>query len=296
MTSMNDAATYLPVFKSSAGHAEFLNAYDRLMKFWPTDHETMEVETEFGSCHVIVSGPKEGKPVFMFHGMTGNSAMWYPTIEALSGFRTYCIDAPGDFGKSKARKRIRTSHDAVLWMDQIFDSLGYEKAAFIGHSMGGWFCSNYALARPERIERLTLLAPVATFLPIPLLKLLRYIYPAMLIPNRHRIERAWNWFCSKGYTLPPHVMDVVVAAYSHGRSQLPVIPRVIEPSAWKKLSAPVLFLVGEEEKIYDAGEVMKVVVGTLPSSTVGLIQGAGHCLILEKKGAVNKAIHDFMVS
>ncbi len=95
-------------------------------------------------------------------------------------------------------------------------------------------------------------------------------------------------------SLPPHVMDLIVAAYSFGRSQLSVVPRVIDQDAWSKLSAPVLFLVGEEEVIYPAEQVKRSVSRALPGATVHTIRGAGHCLLLEQKDAVNKAIREFM--
>jgi len=135
---------------------------------------------------------------------------------------------------------------------------------------------------------------VATFLPIPFLRLLRKVYPAMLWPKPDRIRRAWDWFCTKGFSLPPHVMNLVIAAYTHGRSQLPVVPRVISKEAWSKLSAPVLFLVGDEEKIYKANKVMERVKKTLQDSEVILINGAGHCLIIEQQSAVNEAIRRFI--
>lgn len=291
-TGRND----LSVFKSEAGAGLFMHTYDKLMEYWPSPYETMEIQTKFGVCHVIVSGPEDGETVLMFHGMTSNSAMWYPTIEALRDFRVYCIDTPGDFGKSRVAKRISTPEDAVHWMDQVLDALGLAKTTFIGHSMGGWFCSNYATSRPERIERLILIAPVATFLPVPFLKFLLKVYPAMLWPKPDRIRKAWDWFCKKGYSLPSQVMDMVIAAYTHGRSQLPVVPRVIEKEAWSRISAQVLFLVGDEEKIYDAESVMKCVRETLPDSEVVLIKEAGHCLILEQKLSVNEAIRRFMIN
>jgi len=291
---IRESNEHLPVFGREEGALAFRQAYDRLMEHWPTEYDTMEVETEFGRCHLIASGPTAGKPVLLFHGMTANSAMWYPTVEALDGYRIYCVDAPGDFGLSKVVKRIRTPEDAVRWIDQLADGLGLATAVFIGHSMGGWFCANYATARPERIERLALLAPVATFLPAPFLKLLVKVYPAMLLPKPGRIRRAWDWFCSQGYSLPPHVMEAVVAAYTHGRSQLPVVPRVIAKEAWNMLQAPVLFLVGDEEKIYDAERVKECVRDALPDSTISVVRGAGHCLILEQKDAVNEAIRGFL--
>jgi pimeloyl-ACP methyl ester carboxylesterase len=283
------------VFKSEAGLRIFTDAYERVMEHWPVPYESMEVQTDYGDCHVIACGPKQGKTVLMFHGMTSNSALWYPTIEALSGFRIYCVDTPGDFGKSKAAKKIQTPEDAIRWMNQLLDVMGLEKAIFVGHSMGGWFCSNYAAAHPERIEQLILLAPVASFLPAPFVKLLFKVYPALLFPKPDRIRRAWKWFCAKGYSLPPHIMNLIIAAYMHGKSQLPVVPRVIEKEVWKNLSSPVLFMAGDEEKLYDAGQVKQQVKQALPEATVYIVQGAGHCLMLEQREYVNKVIREFLL-
>lgn len=291
---MNTVQPFIPIFKNEAGAHRFIHTYDQLMEHWPCEYETIEISTEFGLCHVIISGPKDGEPVLMFHGMTSNSAMWYPTVEALQHRRVYCIDTPGDFGKSKVVKCIRTSEDAVLWMDQVMEALGVVRSTFIGHSMGGWFCSNYATKRPERIERLVLLAPVATFMPVPFLKFLFKIYPAMLWPKPGRIRKAWDWFCSKDYSLPSHVMDLVIAGYTYGRTQLFVVPHVIEKEAWSGMTAPVLFLVGEEEKIYNAVHAIERVRETIRHSETLMISGAGHCLILEQKSSVNEAIQKFI--
>jgi pimeloyl-ACP methyl ester carboxylesterase len=282
------------IFKNASGEQTFTAAYDRLMELWEEPYETFELVTEFGVCHVIAAGPQDGKPALMFHGMTGNSALWYPTMEALKSYRTYCVDAPGDFGKSRIDKPIRSSEEAARWIGQLYDALGLEKATLVGHSMGGWLAANFALAHPERIDKLVLLAPVATFLPIPLLKMMRHIYPAMLLPNPTRIARGWNWFCSKGYTLPPAVMSMVIAAYTHCRLQLAVLPRVFPKEAWAKLASPVLFLVGDEEKIYDADKVKARVADALPHAEIAVVPRAGHCLIVERKDLVNDAIRAFL--
>lgn len=283
-----------PVFKKEAGRKAFMDAYDRLMLEWPVPHETRVITTDYGDCHVIASGPAEGKPILLFHGMTGNSAMWYPTIEALQTFRTYSVDAPGDFGKSTVTRLMKTPEDAVRWIDQLLDALGLEKAMFLGHSMGGWFSANYAVARPERIERLMLLAPVATFLPIPLAKLMKYIYPSLLIPSRKLVKRGWDWFCSAGYTLPQPVMEVVYAGYKHGKMKLGVIPGVFPKERWEKLAVPVLFIVGDEEKIYDAAQATRTVKEAIPQAEAHIVERAGHCLTVERKDRVNVLIETFL--
>lgn len=295
LTVAKDMEQNVSVFKSEAGSRIFLEAHKRVMTYWPMPYKTLNIGTEFGDCHVIVSGPEQGETVLMFHGMTCNSALWYPTIEALSGYRVYCVDTPGDFGKSKVAKHIKTPEDAALWMNQLLDVMGIAKAIFIGHSMGGWFCSNYAVRHPEKIKQLILLAPVASFLPVPFMKLLFNVYPALLFPTPNVIRKAWDWFCAKGYSLPEHVMDMIIAAYTHGKSQLSVVPAVIEKELWNKLLSPVMFVVGKEEKIYNSEHVKQQVKQMLPESSIYIVQGAGHCLMLEQKENVNRLIQQFLM-
>ena len=141
----------LSIYKDEKSFPLFMEAYEKAMTYWNFPYETLEISTDYGNCHVIASGPKDGKPVLLFHGMTGNSSMWYATIRGLQSYRTYCVDAPGDFGKSTVKQQIKTSEDAIHWMDQILSALQLESASFIGHSMGGWFCSNLSQRNMESI-------------------------------------------------------------------------------------------------------------------------------------------------
>lgn len=278
------------IFKSEAGRSAFLDTYDRAMGLWQFPYETFKINTDYGICHITACGPRDGKPLLLFHGMTGNSSMWYPVVSSLQAFRTYCIDAPGDFGKSIVKRRIKTSADAQKWIEQVYTTLSLETASLIGHSMGGWLSANFALGRPEMVDRLILIAPVATFLPMPLFKLMHTIYPAMLLPSPKRIARAWSIFCSKGYSLPAEIMDMVITAYTHCRLQLQVMPRVFPKESWKALHAPVLFLVGEDEQIYAADRVCRRVAKMLPHAKITVVPKAGHCLTIEQSELVNNEI------
>ncbi|HZG86540.1 alpha/beta hydrolase [Paenibacillus sp.] len=282
------------IFKTEAGRERFLAAYDETMKLWNVPYETFEIETEYGDCHIIASGPHDAPPVVLFHGMTGNSSLWYETVAALQSFRTYCIDAPGDLGKSRVKRLIKTPQDAVAWIDQVLDRLGLASAHFIGHSMGGWLSATYVLARPERVRRLALVAPVATFLPVPFWKLLRYIYPALLRPSPERIRKAWSIFAASGYVYPAAVMDMIICAYTHCRPLLPVIPRVYPASAWNAVRHPVLFLVGDEESIYDAKRAAARISAALPQAIVSIVPGAGHVLTVERPETVGRELTAFL--
>ena len=68
------------------------------------------------------------------------------------------MDLPG-FGHSPMpRERITISGYARL-LDGLFDELGIDAATVVGNSMGGFISAELAIAFPQRVERLVLVAP-----------------------------------------------------------------------------------------------------------------------------------------
>ncbi|RST72798.1 alpha/beta hydrolase [Siminovitchia acidinfaciens] len=285
----------LSIFKSKTGEEEFLKSYDEVMKLWEVAYEEVKIPTQFGETHVIISGPKDGIPIVMLHGMTGNSSFWYQNITALQTYRVYCIDTLGDFGKSLVQAPLKTEEDCVLWLDEVFNGLGIHNIHLIGHSMGGWLSLNYARKRQENLRKLVLIAPVASILPIPFIKLAWYIYPSMLFPSEKRIKKGWKWFCAKGNDIHPIIMQQIITAYKQCRPLLAVIPKSFPKEELSGLKIPILFIVGDEEKIYRANKARKTIKEKIPHVETTIIPNCGHLLITEQATKVNKAIVDFLV-
>ncbi len=42
-------------------------SYDRPAARWPVSREDLDVETEYGSVHVLTAGSNDGKPVMLLH-------------------------------------------------------------------------------------------------------------------------------------------------------------------------------------------------------------------------------------
>jgi len=94
-----------------------------------------------------------GAPVLILHGLFGSSTNWRRIGKKLG--ERYCVYAVDQ------RNHGRSPHvDAVGYEDLVADSLafldrhGIERAAVIGHSMGGKAAMKLALAAPERVEAL----------------------------------------------------------------------------------------------------------------------------------------------
>jgi pimeloyl-ACP methyl ester carboxylesterase len=76
--------------------ARFIEKYDAVLVDWPVSCEERDVRTEFGTTHVIVSGPESAPPLVLLHGAGATALMWR---------RCYCIDTIID-GNKWAQKPI----------------------------------------------------------------------------------------------------------------------------------------------------------------------------------------------
>lgn len=102
-------------------------------------------------------------PLVLVHGFGGGVGLWAMNVDALSQNRTvYAFDMLG-FGRSS---RPQLSTDPVEAEEQFVDSIekwreqiGLENFVLVGHSLGGFLASSYALKYPSRIQHLILADP-----------------------------------------------------------------------------------------------------------------------------------------
>jgi pimeloyl-ACP methyl ester carboxylesterase len=162
-------------------------------KKWPVDSETCFVNTSYGQTFVRLSGPAGAPPLVLQHGGGGNSLQWIPNIEALSkSYRVYAVDNIYDLGRSIYTQTIKSSDDFVKWLDELFSALELgNNINLMGLSYGGWLTSQYALRFPDRLDKIVLLAPAGTVLPLRLEWIMRAVL--CLVPNRYFTKRFMYW-------------------------------------------------------------------------------------------------------
>jgi pimeloyl-ACP methyl ester carboxylesterase len=157
---------YQSIFKNEQAEAAYMAAYDSVLENWPVPYETRTVTTSYGETHMIVSGPVDGEPIIVLHGGDSDATIMSPLFPALAqSYRVYSLDVIGYAGKSKAAKVIEDRAGVAEWLTGVLDALDIEKAHMVGWSMGGFLTTNYALEAPERLNKIVLLAPAATFVP-----------------------------------------------------------------------------------------------------------------------------------
>ena len=95
-------------------------------------------------------GTPNGQTVVLFHGMNFFAAAFRPTIEALTeaGFRAIAVDRIG-YGRSSKPILHYNLHMPARHTKALLDHLGIDRAAIVGHSMGGMVATRFASTYPE---------------------------------------------------------------------------------------------------------------------------------------------------
>jgi len=291
-------------FRSQAKKERYLAQYDARAEQWPVASETINVDTSWGQTFVRISGPADGPPLVLLPGANATSLMWETNIEAFSGnYRVYAVDNVFDFGRSVYARNLKTPADFVSWFDELLDALGLEETNLTGLSYGGWIASEYALAHPDRVEKLVLLAPAATVLWFSDDFIKKGIM--CMIPHKYFVRSMMHWALPFAATGTPEQRRMAEEAADNAwlgircfKPKQMVAPRVLTDEELGGLKPPALFLVGENEVIYSGSgaDAVQRLNSVAPQITTELVPDCGHDLTLVQAELVNRRILEFLDS
>lgn len=111
-----------------------------------------------GGCRIAYRrAGTDGPPVVLLHGAGIDDATvsWCHAIDALAETcQVYAPDWP-EYGESIGSIE-HTTERYVTVLDEFLETLPYDSVSLVGISMGGGAALGYALANPERVDRLAL--------------------------------------------------------------------------------------------------------------------------------------------
>jgi pimeloyl-ACP methyl ester carboxylesterase len=100
----------------------------------------------------------KGTPLVLIHGYPLDHSIWGDEVPLLEkDFDLILPDVRG-FGESAAVETPYSMTDIAADLAAILDSIGVQKAAVAGHSMGGYVALAFAKAFPDRVSGLSLIS------------------------------------------------------------------------------------------------------------------------------------------
>ena len=262
--------------------------------------------------HVLQSG--QGDPVLLVHGGNSVAAGWAPLIAQFGGkWDVYAPDRPGCGLTHRQNYRgIEYRQHAATFIGDTMEGLGLEHATLVGNSVGGYWALAYALAHPDRVDRLILIGEPAGSTPSldPKVRILgtpivnRLIFATIGRPTRD--PKALRGLMADPARASGDVMECFFAAATipgaqlAWRTMLELITGLRKPNTLTyalmpelpTLVCPVLFAWGEQDMApVAAGRELS---RQLKGARFEVVRDAGLIGWLDQPEAVGKLVTDFM--
>ena len=262
------------VFKSKNGHRQVMDMYNTMLGQWPVENQLLEIPTRHGNTFVIASGDPDATPVILLHGAGSNSLMWVDDVQKYSRhYRVYAVDLLGEAGKSSANRPSWRGPAYAQWLTDIYDGLRLEQAAIIGISQGGWTALKFAVARPERVDRLILICPGGIIYDNMPFILQAYTLKSMGTWGIRRMVR--RLFADQ--PVEESVLRAMTLTIKHFKYRL-ALPPLYTNEELATLTMPTLLVGGTKDALRNSGKIADRLRPLVPKLTVNLIDGAGHAI------------------
>lgn len=283
------------VFPTRSGKDKYIRAYNNALKLWSVKFEETDIITKFGSAHVLISGPKNGNPVVLFHGTDASSTMWYPNIKALSKKnRVYAIDYPLEAGKSVASVNNMELRDMILFYNDVFTQLKLNKFDIVGASRGAWVALMLTVEDSSRVKKLVLLSPAQTFGGVNQLGKAMSALTLKMFPSRKKLNGFFEQFSYYPEKIDQKYKEQFYLANKFGRSKPDLMKmKKFSKESLESLKMPILVLVGDHDVINDV-DILEKARETIPNAETMLVKDAGHFLSIDQAEIVNKKMQEFL--
>jgi len=274
------------IYKSSEGERLVRERYQAFLKHWPVPNEQIHIPTTRGSTFVVISGPQDAPWLLLLHGGASNSAMWMGDVRAFaSSFRVCCIDMLGEPGLSAPARPSLASDAYAVWLDEVLNYLSIRRAALVGISLGGWLALDYAIRRPERVDRLALLCPGGIGrqrVGIVFATLLSRMFGAW--GRRKLMERILGRAPANPAPPMKAFIDFVALIHRHFRPRMVKLP-IFSNDALRNLKIPVLAIVGGRDVLLDSSQTKRRLEQQAPHVQVVYLAETGH-LVSNQTGRI----------
>ncbi|MFC4477463.1 alpha/beta fold hydrolase [Flavobacterium chungangensis] len=283
------------VFKTKAEEAKYQTAYDKALKLWNIPYTEEDVKTSFGTAHIVIAGPRNGKSLVLLHGMDASSTMWYPNIKILAkNRRIYAIDFIMEPNKSHLTAKPLSSDDIVVFYNEIFTHYKLKKFDLIGASRGGWIATLLATQKPNSIDKIVLLSPAQTFKFLDKPRKTTSALMLKLFPSEKKFSKTLNTFSTHPENISRIYKRQFYLANKYAKSNSSMLKMM--PFSDKELESiqnPVLVLIGDKDVI-NSEESLERAKKHLSKSETRIIKDAGHFLTIDQPKIVNDAVISFL--
>lgn len=240
-----------------------------------------------------------GPVLVLIHGVGSRLESWNEVVAALGGrFRTVRMDLRGHGGSDKPAGPYSLD-DFVGDIAGLLDHLGIARCHLAGFSLGGLIAQGFALAHPDRLDRLVLLSTVAGRTEEERRRVEERLEVVDKgLPGDHFRNSLSRWFTDAYLAANP---EVIARAEAGNKANDPkayaAAYRVLATNdladRLHRVSAPTLVATGE----FDVGSntrMARLMHERIPGSRLHIFPGMKHSILAEVPGDVAGLMSGFL--
>lgn len=271
------------------------------------------VDVDGGRSHIVELGAADAPPILLLHGASGNLADMRVALGEKLAQRNRVIlvdrpghgwsDRPGGADDAVPSAQARLIHQAVT-------RIGIKRLVVVGHSWSGALATAYALAYPDEVRGLVLLAPVTHPWPggigwindvaaLPVIGPL--IAHTLVLPSGYFLLKPGVTAVFRPDTPPPdYVSRTGVAmllrprefiANAQDLARLKEFVRAQSPR-YGEIKTPVTIIAGDKDPVVYTDIHSRAIARQVPQATLTVLPGVGHMVQCVAADLAVQAIDD----
>lgn len=282
------------IYKSE-GKKLITQHYDNYLKSFDFDVEQIYVDTSYGKTHILVAGPPEGKPIFIFQGGNCINPMtlsWF--LPLVDKYRVYAPDTIGHPGYSGESRISAKDNSFAQWIKELMDYFKIDSSAFVGPSYGAGIILRLATFMPDKIDCSVLVSPAGIRLGSKIRMIKDILLPLVLFngtSSQKYLNKITNTMSDNSMREIDKKIIGDVFKYIRLEQEMPKLTTKEELSYY---SSPTLIIAGKKDIFFPESRLNKVAREIIPNLIAFKTYDMGHFPSEEHLIKINNDIVGFL--
>jgi pimeloyl-ACP methyl ester carboxylesterase len=214
----------------------------------------------------LVTGPKDGKPIFIFQGGNCINPMTLSWFSALfKDYRIYTPDTIGHPGFSEEARVSAKDNSFARWISELMAHFHIEKSAFIGPSYGAGIILRLAAYMPEKIACAVLVAPAGIQLGSKIEMIKKILVPLMVFKVNHskkQIDKIANIMSNN--SMKELDKEIIGSIFRYVKLEQ-AMPKLTEKKELENYISPTIVIAGSKDIFFPEEKIRKSAKEIIPN-------------------------------
>ncbi|MGE7673282.1 alpha/beta fold hydrolase [Lysinibacillus sp. NPDC094403] len=265
------------IYNSEKGRLAILKHYEQYLNSFDFEVERAFVDISIGKTHVLIAGPKEGKPLFVFQGGNCINPMtlsWFKPL--IQKYRIYAPDTIGHPGYSEQKRISAKDNSFAQWIAELMDYFNIKKCAFLGPSYGAGIILRLATYMPNRIDCAVLVSPAGLKLGSKTEMIQHILIPLLMFKNSssakylEKITDRMSANCMKEMD-----RQIIGDIFRYVKLEQEM-PKLTVRKELENYVSPTLIIAGEQDIFFPEKKIKKRAEQVIPNLTIFQSFNMGH--------------------